>query len=68
MISGAFKSFRHDHHFKQINNKTLMTDIFYFESPFGILGKLANRLFLKKHMRNLLVTRIAFLKEKAETI
>ena len=34
MISGAFKSFRHEHHFKQINNKTLMTDIFYFESPF----------------------------------
>ena len=68
MVSGAFKSFRHEHHFKKRGNKTIMADIFYFESPYGILGKLANWLFLKKYMVNLLQTRNAFLKEKAESI
>ena len=68
MVSGAFKSFRHEHHFKKRGNKTIMADIFYFESPYGILGKLANWLFLKKYMVNLLRTRNAFLKEKAESV
>ena len=36
MVSGAFKSFKHEHHFKQEEGFTLMTDKFYFESPQGI--------------------------------
>jgi ligand-binding SRPBCC domain-containing protein len=68
MVSGAFKSFRHEHHFKKRGNKTMMSDIFYFESPYGILGKLANWLFLERYMANLLRTRNAFLKEKAESV
>lgn len=42
MVSGPFKSFRHEHHFKQQDGKTAMTDIFYYRSPLGILGKLAD--------------------------
>ena len=68
MVSGAFKSFRHEHVFQSKNNQTLMTDKFQFESPFGILGKLANVLFLKRYMTNLLTTRNAFLKKKAEEL
>ena len=54
MVFGAFKSFRHEHIFKTENNQTVMIDKFYFESPYGILGKLANVLFLKRYMTNLL--------------
>jgi hypothetical protein len=43
-----------------------MTNVFYFESPYGILGKVANRLFLKKYVSKLLVKRNKFLKQKAE--
>ncbi|WP_445735147.1 SRPBCC family protein [Mariniflexile sp.] len=68
MVSGAFKSFRHEHHFKRNDKKTVMTDVFYFELPYGTLGKLANWLFLKKYMRNLLQTRNSYLKELAESI
>ncbi|WP_044397693.1 SRPBCC family protein [Lacinutrix sp. Hel_I_90] len=67
MVSGAFKSFKHEHIFKQENNQTIMTDRFQFESPFGIFGKLANRLFLKQYMINLLKTRNQFLKEQIES-
>jgi len=66
MVMGVFKSFRHEHYFKETNAGTQMTDVFYFESPLGILGRIANSLFLKRYMTNLLKNRNKFLKEKAE--
>ncbi|WP_435412745.1 SRPBCC family protein [Psychroserpens mesophilus] len=68
MVSGVFKSFRHEHIFQSENSKTLMIDRFQFESPFGIIGKLANMIFLKRYMTNLLTTRNAFLKKTAEEL
>ncbi|WP_299228053.1 SRPBCC family protein [uncultured Psychroserpens sp.] len=66
MVSGAFKSFKHEHIFQTKNEATLMIDKFHFQSPFGILGKIANVLFLKRYMTQLLTTRNVFLKSKAE--
>ncbi|MFD0990889.1 cell division protein [Mariniflexile jejuense] len=68
MVSGAFKTLRHEHLFRERDNKTEMIDVFYFESPYGIFGKFANALFLKKYIKNLLETRNKFLKEKAEAV
>lgn len=68
MVKGDFKSYKHEHIFRKSGNKTIMTDRFYFESPLGILGKIANTLFLKRYMTNLLKTRNKFLKEKAEDL
>ena len=68
MVSGAFKSFRHEHIFTSEESRTLMIDKFYFKSPFGILGQLANVLFLKRYMTNFLRVRNTFLKEKAENL
>ena len=66
MILGAFKSFRHEHHFHEMKNETIMVDVFNFESPYGVLGKFANWLFLEKYIANLLATRNRFLKQYAE--
>jgi ligand-binding SRPBCC domain-containing protein len=66
MTTGAFKSFTHQHLFLEEGDKTLLIDIFEFESPLGVLGRMANRLFLKKYMERLLVERNALLKEVAE--
>ncbi|WP_460218997.1 SRPBCC family protein [Psychroserpens sp. MEBiC05023] len=68
MVYGAFKSFRHEHIFLEKSTHTLMIDKFFFQSPFGLFGKLANILFLKRYMTNLLLTRNAFLKERAEDL
>lgn len=68
MVSGAFKSFKHEHIFEENDNTTLMTDKFYFESPFGMFGKLANTLFLKQYITQLLQMRNQLLKEKAELV
>jgi len=66
MVFGAFKSFRHEHLFETKGTGTLMTDVFNYVSPLGMLGKLANVLFLNRYVTNLLVQRNQILKEHAE--
>ena len=51
MTKGAFKSFRHQHLFESLlDGATKMTDILEFESPLGPLGRLVDRLFMRKYM------------------
>ena len=66
MISGAFKSLRHVHEFESISDGTLMRDTLEWESPLGVLGLAADRLFVKRHMRNFLLERNRELKRVAE--
>lgn len=67
MVSGAFSGFKHQHHFVAIIDGTLMTDIFEYKSPLGIFGKLADSIFLKKYLTNLLVERNRIIKEFSES-
>lgn len=68
MVYGIFKSFRHKHMFQVQGDATLMIDEFEFESPYGVLGRLANLLFLKRYMANLLKIRGNYIKETAESL
>ncbi len=67
MVEGAFKSIRHQHLFYAVNDQTVMKDIFAFESPYGMLGELANFLFLGWYMENLLKKRNRVIKKVAES-
>ncbi len=67
MLSGVFKRFRHEHHFKNKNGVTLMLDHFDYTSPFGLIGKIADHLFLKRYMTSLLIKRNKTIKEFAES-
>ncbi|WP_237144887.1 SRPBCC family protein [Pontibacter pamirensis] len=67
MVSGAFKQFRHEHHFKQVDDATLMLDVFDYTSPLGMLGTLADKVFLKKYMTHLLTERDSVIKQYAES-
>ena len=67
MVEGDFKRFKHEHHFKVIVNGILMIDLIEFESPYGALGHLVNKFYLKKYLQQLLETRNAVIKEYAET-
>src|ERR1700761_8414522 len=66
MVQGAFKNFRHEHHFLKIDDHTTMKDVFLFESPLGILGKLFNWLILTRYMTKLLEERNRVIKEVVE--
>lgn len=67
MLSGPFKSMKHEHFFTSENNITRMTDRFECAAPLGILGKLAEFIFLKNYMKRLLSKRNSALKQMAET-
>lgn len=57
MQRGAFRSFVHDHYFVAENGGTKMTDVLVFAAPLGILGLLAERLFLRRYLERLLTAR-----------
>lgn len=67
MVKGDFKSMKHEHHFKEIENGTIMIDLFSFKTPYGWWGKVANFIFLKQYLQKLLETRNAAIKLYAET-
>ena len=67
MVDGDFRSIRHEHHFKRIDNGTLLIDLFHFESPFGVMGRLLNRIYLTNYMKNLLELRNNAIQEYAES-
>jgi ligand-binding SRPBCC domain-containing protein len=66
MVKGPFKRFDHDHYFEFIDGKTFMRERFDYESPFGFLGKMADSLFLKEYMTNLLAEKNKKFKQVAE--
>ncbi|OMQ09743.1 SRPBCC family protein [[Flexibacter] sp. ATCC 35103] len=66
MEEGKFKFFKHEHFFEEENGVTIMKDKMQYETPFGILGKVFDSLFLKKHLIHFLLERNKTLKEVAE--
>ena len=62
-----FKSLKHEHHFKKIDNGTIMIDILNFESPYGIIGKWFNKIYLKNILQKFIVQRNIVIKDYAET-
>jgi len=67
MIKGDFKSYSHEHHFKAAENGTIMIDMINFETPYGLIGKLGSRFYLRSYIEKLLVKRNRVIKEYAET-
>jgi ligand-binding SRPBCC domain-containing protein len=67
MVNGDFKSMKHEHHFKQVENGTLLIDLFSYELPYGSLGKIASRLYLKGYLKKLLDQRNQGIREYAES-
>jgi ligand-binding SRPBCC domain-containing protein len=67
MVSGIFNTMIHDHFFYSMNRDTMMVDHFYFESPCGILGEVADFLFLKRYLTRLLEHRNETIKHYAES-
>jgi len=66
MVKGAFHSFTHTHEFFEHGTGTIMKDRFSYISPFGLIGKIADKLFLERYMRNFIVMRANELKKIAE--
>jgi ligand-binding SRPBCC domain-containing protein len=68
MEKGAFKRFYHVHEFVEKANGTLMIDTFDYTSPFGVIGKIVDQMFLEQYMKEFLITRNRYIKKIAEEI
>jgi ligand-binding SRPBCC domain-containing protein len=66
-IAGPFKSFWHRHEFSENSGVTVMNDLVRYRAPFGLLGSLAERVFLDRYLRALLERRAAHLRALAES-
>ena len=66
MLRGAFKRWHHTHLFEPVDGGTLMIDEVDYRSPLGVLGGLADALFLKSYMTRLLETRNDHIRKLAE--
>ncbi len=66
MVKGAFRRFDHDHYFTANGEITEVRDVFDFEAPFGLVGRVSNAVFLTRYMRRFLKLRNGVIKEAAE--
>ena len=67
MLRGAFSRMEHHHYFEQAGGGTTMRDVFSFQSPLGILGRIADSLFLTRYMKSFLIERNRVIKATAES-
>ena len=67
MVCGAFRRFDHDHFFERRGDLTVMRDRFDFESPMGLLGRVADQLILSRYLKMFLVERNQRIKAMAES-
>ena len=66
MIEGRFKSFKHTHTFYLQDGKTIMEDKIEYETPFGIFGKIFDKIMLKNHLTVFIKERNEYIKNLAE--
>lgn len=66
MQKGAFASFVHDHLFSTSGDGTSMKDVLVFAAPFGVLGRIVEKLVLRRYLTRLLTARAAVIKRAAE--
>ena len=66
MVHGMFRRLRHVHEFHPRDGGTLMRDVLEWETPLGVLGHLADLLFLRRHMTWFVSTKQANLKRIVE--
>jgi len=67
MVSGLFRSFRHQHFFKPEVNGTMMEDKLEFAVPIPLFGRAVEVLVLKEYLRGFLHERNVFIKKVAES-
>jgi ligand-binding SRPBCC domain-containing protein len=60
-VRGPFKAFRHVHEFEATASGSVMTDRVEFTAPFGLLGRIVEKLVLHRYLERLIVERGLYL-------
>lgn len=67
MVEGVFEHFSHEHHFAVMDDGTRIRDEVRFAAPWGVLGQVAEKLVLRRHLIRFLKRRNALIKRVAES-
>lgn len=62
-LSGPYKTWHHEHHFREIEGGVEMKDILYYELPFGFLGRIVHKAFVGKKVKQIFDYRTRILEE-----
>jgi ligand-binding SRPBCC domain-containing protein len=65
-VTGPFRTFRHEHEFSATTDGTYLVDRVRFDTPYGPIGRLAERALLGRYMKQLIETRNRYLRFAAE--
>jgi ligand-binding SRPBCC domain-containing protein len=66
LVRSSFRKLRHVHEFDERDGATIMRDTLDWISPLGLLGRIADVLFVTRHMRSFVTRKQLALKELAE--
>jgi len=66
LVKAAFRSMRHVHEFEPRDGGTLMRDTLDWVSPLGILGTIADKIAVRRHLRDFVTRKQQALKAIAE--
>jgi len=67
MVRGVFVRFVHDHYFEPTATGTIVRDVLDYSSPFGLAGRLVERVYLNSYLSTFLADRARALKHFAES-
>lgn len=66
-VKGDLLHFKHEHHFKKVDNGTILIDMVDFQGPRDIIGKVIGKLYLKDYLENFLQKRNTVIQQYAES-
>ena len=66
-VKGDLAEFKHQHHFKSVQNGTIVIDMIEYGLPKDFIGKIAGRLYLRNYLEELVNKRNELIRSYAET-
>lgn len=66
-VKGDLLHFKHQHHFKKVDNGTIMIDILDFDGPRDVIGKMIGKVYLKNYFEKFINKHNALIQQYAET-
>ena len=66
-VKGDLLHFKHEHHFKPVENGTILIDMIDFAGPRDVIGKVMGKLYLKRYLEAYLNKRNSLIRQYAET-
>ena len=66
-VKGDLLHFKHQHHFKSVDNGTIMIDMIDFDGPRDVIGKVIGKIYLKDYLEKLINRRSTLIRQYAES-